>query len=265
MVALATQFAEAAADIRSAGTETGQWRLIGHLAVTHVPGCNWASVSDVHASRGRSFGASDAIAARLDQLQYDLGEGPCLQSAEVGASVLCADLDKERRWPNFVARARSETALRSVLAIRLPGRDSAAMNFYADQPDTFDDTAIAAASILAAHAAGLLAVGESAARSHNLEIALGSNRRIGMAIGVLMAITRSPKRKRSVCYDWPAKHSIASCVTSLPTSPGPARCPISMTGAVAAHRRGASFRQRQARARAFSNVRLACPGRGVGR
>ncbi len=184
---LATQFAEAAADIRSAGTETGQWRLIGHLAVTHVPGCNWASVSDVHAGRGRSFGASDAIAARLDQLQYDLGEGPCLQSAEVGASVLCADLDKERRWPNFVARARSETALRSVLAIRLPGRDSAAMNFYADQPDAFDDTAIAAASILAAHAAGLLAVGESAARSHNLEIALGSNRRIGMAIGVLMA------------------------------------------------------------------------------
>lgn len=186
MVVLATEFAELAAEIRSEGTEDGGWRRIGQLAVAHVPGCTWSSISDLHAGAGRSLGASDPIAAYLDQLQYELAAGPCLQTAAAGASVLCADLDAESRWPHFVRRARDETPLRSVLAIRLPGRDAAAMNFYADRPDAFDDTGVAAASILAAHAAGLLVVGEATEHSTNLEIALVSNRQIGMAIGVLM-------------------------------------------------------------------------------
>ena len=187
MVALATEFAELAAQIQSEGTEAGQSRRIGQLAVDHVPGCSWASISDLESGKGRSLGASDPIAAYLDQLQYELGEGPCLHSAAAGTSVLSADLHAEQRWPRFVARARQETPLRSALAIRLPGREAAAMNFYAEQVDAFDDAALATASILAAHATGLLVVGEATEHSRNLETALGSSRRIGMAIGVLMA------------------------------------------------------------------------------
>jgi hypothetical protein len=187
MVALATEFAELAVDIGSGGSEHGRWQRIGQLAVAHVPGCTWASISDLHAGKGRSFGASDPVAAYLDGLQYELGEGPCVQSATVGASVLCADLQTEQRWTRFVGRARAESPLRSALAIRLPGRDAAAMNFYADQVAAFDDAAIAAGSILAAHAAGLLVVREATEHSSNLEQAVASNRQIGMAIGVLMA------------------------------------------------------------------------------
>jgi hypothetical protein len=187
MVALAAEFAELAAEIRNHGTETAPWRGIGQLAVEHVPGCTWASVSDLQPGRGRSFGASDPVAAYLDQLQFELGEGPCLHSVAADASVLSADLRAERRWPRFVRRACAQTPLRSVLAIRLPGREASAMTFYARQPAAFDDASVAAASILAAHAAGLLVVGETSERSRNLEIALRSNRQIGMAIGVLMA------------------------------------------------------------------------------
>lgn len=61
------------------------------------------------------------------------------------------------------------------------------MNFYADKPLAFDSAAVAAASILAAHAAEVLAVTESAVQSRNLKVALGTSRQIGMAIGVLMA------------------------------------------------------------------------------
>jgi hypothetical protein len=188
MVALATEFAELAADIRGAGgTDDHQWRRIGELSVAHVPGCTWASVSDLHEGNARSLAASDPVASHLDGLQYALGEGPCLHASEAGASVLCRDLDVEHRWPRFVAQARAETSLRSVLAIRLPGRERSAMNYYADQPDAFDEVGIAAASILAAHAASLLVVGETAEQSQHLEMALASNRQIGMAIGVLMA------------------------------------------------------------------------------
>lgn len=187
IVALATEFAELAADIQGDGSAAGQWRRVGELAVKHVPGCSWASISDVHAGSGRSLATSDPVAATVDQLQYLLGEGPCLQSAAAGASVLCRDLDGEHRWPRFAARAREETPLRSVLAIRLPGREAAAMNFYAEHTNAFDDDAIAVASILAAQAAGLLAVGQATEHSHHLEEALQSNRQIGMAVGVLMA------------------------------------------------------------------------------
>jgi hypothetical protein len=187
MVALATEFAELAAEIRSDGNECGRWSRIGQLAVAHVPGCTWASISDLRAGKGRSFGASDPIAAQLDQLQFDLSEGPCVHAAAADASVLCADLAVEQRWPRFIAGARRETPLCSALVIRLPGRYSATMNFYADKADVFDDAAVAAASILAAHAAGLLVVGEVTEHSTNLELALDSNRQIGMAIGVLMA------------------------------------------------------------------------------
>jgi ANTAR domain-containing protein/GAF domain-containing protein len=187
MVELATEFAELAAQIRGEGSEDAQWRRIGELAVQHVPGCTWASITDVHAGRKQSLAASDPIAATLDHLQYDADEGPCLESATADASVLCTDLHTEQRWPRFVTQAREQTAARSVLAIRVPGHDSAAMNFYSDRPDAFDDAAIAAGSILAAHAAGLLAVGESTAQTRNLEVALGTSRQIGMAIGVLMA------------------------------------------------------------------------------
>jgi hypothetical protein len=188
MVALATEFAELAAEIRRAGgTDDHQWQRIGELTVAHVPGCTWASVSDLHEGKAQSLAASHPVASHLDQLQYMLGEGPCLHASEAGASVLCSDLDAEDRWPRFIAQARAQTPLRSVLAIRLPGRERSAMNFYADHPDAFDGGAIAAASILAAHAASLLVVGETAEHSQHLEMALGSNRQIGMAIGVLMA------------------------------------------------------------------------------
>lgn len=79
------------------------------------------------------------------------------------------------------------TPLRSLLALRLPGRQAATMSFYADQVGAYDDGAVAAVSILAAQAAALLAVGEATEHSHHLEEALDSNRKIGMAIGVLMA------------------------------------------------------------------------------
>jgi hypothetical protein len=104
-VAISTEFAELAAGIRGDGTAGDQWGRIGQLAVEHVPGCTWASISNLHAGKGRSLAASDPVAAGLDQLQFELGEGPCLQSASAGASVLSPNLGTDHRWPLFVARA----------------------------------------------------------------------------------------------------------------------------------------------------------------
>jgi hypothetical protein len=52
--------------------------------------------------------ASDAVIAALDDLQFSLGEGPCLDTYRDRAAVLVADLNDDRafaRWPGFAHEA----------------------------------------------------------------------------------------------------------------------------------------------------------------
>jgi AmiR/NasT family two-component response regulator len=54
------------------------------------------------------------------------------------------------------------------------------------QPGFFTDELLTLGSILADHAALSLSAASSGERAANLELALGSNRRIGIALGVIM-------------------------------------------------------------------------------
>ena len=63
--------------------------------------------------------ASDATAARLDELQFDLGEGPCWDALTSRQPVLAADLRGERpRWPLFT-EALGDTDVGSLFAFPL--------------------------------------------------------------------------------------------------------------------------------------------------
>lgn len=64
-----------------------------------------------------TVGASDDSAARWDEIQLDLGEGPCWEAADRGAPVLVPDLqDAETvRWPLALHALRS-TQLGAVFA-----------------------------------------------------------------------------------------------------------------------------------------------------
>ncbi|MEU7151445.1 GAF and ANTAR domain-containing protein [Streptomyces sp. NPDC045470] len=62
---------------------------------------------------------SDPDGARLDDLQFTLGEGPGLDAARDGALCLVADLSRcGSRWPMFAAQAR-ELGIRAVFAFPL--------------------------------------------------------------------------------------------------------------------------------------------------
>ncbi|WP_307875237.1 GAF and ANTAR domain-containing protein [Frankia nepalensis] len=60
------------------------------------------SVTSAAAVRGYS-GASNPICARLDDLQFTLGEGPCWHAVRYGRPVLVGDLTGQSgdRWPMF--------------------------------------------------------------------------------------------------------------------------------------------------------------------
>ena len=80
-----------------------------------------ASVSTVGNFLGsETLSASDDVAARLDELQFDLGEGPCWDAVRSGRAVLEPDFTSESpaRWPAFSAALDGE-ALRSVFAFPL--------------------------------------------------------------------------------------------------------------------------------------------------
>src|SRR6202521_5196077 len=53
----------------------------------------------------RYVAASDDSALRFEQLQTELGEGPCLAAYRTGEAVAVPDLRVERRFPKFAPQA----------------------------------------------------------------------------------------------------------------------------------------------------------------
>jgi len=70
-----------------------------------------AAVSTVGQLLGsETVSASDATAARVDELQFDLGEGPCWEAMKLGRPVLEPDLRSHpsAAWPAFSAAIQKE-------------------------------------------------------------------------------------------------------------------------------------------------------------
>ena len=156
------------------------------VATEVVPGCDHASVSLAHQDRRmETLAATSVVCRRGDELQYELQEGPCEDSASSYDTVRSADLARETRWPSWSARAVRELGVHSVLSFRLytATDDLGALNLYADHADVFDDAAEGVGYALAAHVAVAMA-GERNLDYANL--ALVNRTVIGQAEGILM-------------------------------------------------------------------------------
>jgi hypothetical protein len=53
--------------------------------------------------------ATDSTSARLEQMQFDLGEGPSIDAYTTASLVLVPDLATADRWPGFLRSAADET------------------------------------------------------------------------------------------------------------------------------------------------------------
>ncbi|MGX7677784.1 GAF and ANTAR domain-containing protein [Jatrophihabitans sp. DSM 45814] len=187
MLELSQEFAALGNELHGDGDNAAALHRMVELAVKHVDGCSWASITVLRGKQAHTLAASDPVAARADALQYELNEGPCVQAAEDDADYLLFDVANEPRWPRFAAAVAEQTPVRSVLSFQLLAEESAALNLFADEPAAFGDEAINTATIFAAHASSLVALHDAEGHAANLESALHSNREIGVALGVLMA------------------------------------------------------------------------------
>lgn len=155
-------------------------------AVRTVHGAEYASVSLVRARREvRTMVATDDVGWRVDEIQYDLGEGPCLDAIWEAESVLVNDLAATDRWPQFSARA-AEAGVCSILAFRLFVHEDriGALNLYASTPHSFTDACPHLGAVFAAHAA---VAWDHARKVEGLRAANDTRTLIGQAQGILMS------------------------------------------------------------------------------
>ncbi|MCY1143594.1 GAF and ANTAR domain-containing protein [Actinoplanes sp. Pm04-4] len=187
---LAREFVELNQYLSSGGERGAALQRLVDAAVIAVPGCRWAAVTVWRERRQpRTLAFTAEIARAVDQIQYDLGDGPCLNAALDDQPVHSPDLDDDDRWPQFRRATRAATPVRGVLSFHLSdGPDRTALNLYSDEPAAYTPDAITMASLFAAHARVLLLRAESAERAAQLSGALTTSRQIGAAVGILMNV-----------------------------------------------------------------------------
>ncbi|GAA4882849.1 GAF and ANTAR domain-containing protein [Actinomycetospora straminea] len=168
--------------------ETTVSKLV-HAAVTTIPGASGGGISRTELGTVRSSHATDERIYELDQLQSDLGQGPCITAAddppETGV-VTATDLagDDAARWPEFAPRC-VRAGHRSLMSVQLSlhGERRSALNIYSHDPGVFDTSAQLTAGLFGLQAAVLLHGADHAA---HLGHALESRDTIGQAKGILM-------------------------------------------------------------------------------
>ena len=92
---------------------------------TRLTGVDGAALAVLTTSRGirELVHATDAVAQQLDELQFVLGEGPCLDAYQRVEPQMCADIDdddSQQRWPAFTAELATLGVL-AVFAYPVPG------------------------------------------------------------------------------------------------------------------------------------------------
>lgn len=104
-----------------------------------------------------TLGSSGGDARALDELQFTVGEGPCLQSVTTCAPVMIDDLadPTEQRWPVY-GRAMLDLRIRSVYAmpVVVAGEYVGALDLFRAMPGRLGADQLAGA-IVAAELAGI--------------------------------------------------------------------------------------------------------------
>ncbi|BBZ16311.1 GAF domain-containing protein [Mycolicibacterium gadium] len=92
---------------------------------TRLTGVDGAALAVLTTVRGirELVHATDAVAQQLDELQFVLGEGPCLDAYQRVEPQMCAHIDDDefqQRWPAFTAELATLGVL-AVFAYPVPG------------------------------------------------------------------------------------------------------------------------------------------------
>lgn len=184
---LAQRMAAVARDLQDKHDPAATLESAVNLAVAELAGADAAAISVVDRRHNsiRTEAATDEMAVRGDALQYETGEGPCLDAIWKERTVYSPSLGYDRRWPAWGPRVVEETSAESVLAFQLftTGHTLGALNLYSRTRDGFAEVDKEEGLALAAHIAIALA---AVVKLDQLTQALDTRAVVGQATGMLM-------------------------------------------------------------------------------
>ena len=191
---VARALAEAARSINTPRTLDETLDAIVGAARTSVPGFDHVGISIMHGKDSiETKAATGQLVWELDAVQYDLMEGPCVDSLREEPTVSAPHLRDDRRWPRYVPQA-VEHGVRSQMGYRLYVDDHVlgGLNFYSTESDTIADGACEIGELFATHAT--VALGR-AIEEDNLNVALTTRGLVGQAVGLTMARFQIPSER----------------------------------------------------------------------
>jgi GAF domain-containing protein len=172
-------------------------QAVADLAGRAVPAASTCGITLSENGHVVTVASADAMARLLDEQQYELDTGPCLEALRTARVIIADDLISENRWDGYPALAVAH-GVRSVLSspLLVNGHPIGALNLYARTAHAFDGDAHRAAAQLTA----LAAATATAAMRHydeltltdHLRIALSSRSVIDQAIGIIIGMQRCP-------------------------------------------------------------------------
>ena len=178
------QLADAArAMAEEPGTQLTLDRAV-QMATDLIEHCDLAGISLVRQDGIDTPAASHEELRQLDELQFQMAQGPCYDALRQEDVVLVGDLSGDGRWPAWGPRIAEELRLHSSMSFRLftSADNFGVLNLYARRVDAFDHDDLLDGLILAAHAAVALA---ATLEEDQLHRALETRRTIGEATGIL--------------------------------------------------------------------------------
>ncbi len=167
---------------------------IAEFAVRAIPGAEGAGLTMLEDDRPQTVVASAEFVHVIDDVQYGLGEGPCLQAVASRRTQTSGSLGGDARWPHFGPRI-GRMGVHSVLSLPLllPERVVGALNVYAHGKDAFGAESVRIGELFARPAAvsvhNAQVLGQSQRLATQLGEALTSRAVIDQAVGVLMSRT----------------------------------------------------------------------------
>lgn len=153
------------------------------LAVATIPACDFAGVTVRRGKKLMTPASTGVVVDEVDQLQYDLWQGPCVDTVWIDDTYLVPDMATENRWPDW-APAAHRLGIGSSLSVRLSTADDTigGLNLYSRTAGAFSDDDVQIAHEYARHAAAALAL---AHEFTTLQTALQTRHVIGVAQGIL--------------------------------------------------------------------------------
>jgi GAF domain-containing protein len=165
---------------------------VATFAVRAIPGADGAGLTLIEADRSDTIVKSAPFVREIDDIQYGLGQGPCISAAQQGTPMRSGSLGGDPRWPRFGPQA-GRLGVHSVLSLPLISDDAVvgAMNVYAHAKDAFDERAEHLGQLFSVPAAIAVQNAQILAQTQRLaakfQLALTNRAVIDQAIGILMS------------------------------------------------------------------------------